>query len=237
MRMALFPSRILPEDLLHNFPALSLILVNVVTIIIAVFENWDIATVLFVYWLQSIIIGLFTVVMLLTSGMKSGDLPHAGTASATPGAKIQDVGSSWVARAGLAGFFCIHYGIFHYAYYDFIVASGFFGEVNFSDPGIYISCCLFFANHLYSFLYHWKDHIRETGNFGADFFTPYQRILPMHLTIIFGSFIMLALEMFGITSTMPVLVLFLVLKTCADLSAHNEKNSPDIKPIPAEPLA
>jgi hypothetical protein len=125
MRLAIFPYRILPEDLLHNFPALSLILVNVVTIILAVFENWDIATVLFVYWLQSIIIGLFTVVMLLTSGMKSGNLPHTDTASATPKAKIQTIGSSWIARAGLAGFFCIHYGIFHYAYYMTFGQTGF----------------------------------------------------------------------------------------------------------------
>ena len=234
MRLPIFPSRILPGDLLHNFPVLSLIFVNVITIILAVLENWDIATVLFVYWLQSIIIGLFTVILLLTSGIKSGGLPNRDIASATPEAQIQAPETSWVARAGLAGFFCIHYGIFHYAYYDFIVASGIFGQVNFSDPGIYISGCLFFANHLYSFLYHWNDHIKETGNFGADFFTPYKRILPMHMTIIFGSLVMLVLEIFGISSTMPVLILFLVLKTCADLSAHNEKYFTEINPSTAE---
>jgi hypothetical protein len=49
-------------------------------------------------------------------------------------------------------------------------------------------------------------------------------VIPMHLTIIFGSIVVFALQNFGIQSTMPVLVFFLVLKTYSDLSAHLAKH-------------
>ncbi len=46
----------------------------------------------------------------------------------------------------------------------------------------------------------------------------------MHLTIIFGSIVILALMVAKISSTMPVLVLFLLLKTYSDISAHRIKH-------------
>ena len=48
----------------------------------------------------------------------------------------------------------------------------------------------------------------------------------MHMTIIFGGILMLVLEVFGIQSTLPVLVLFLVLKTSSDVTAHIDKHQP-----------
>ena len=98
--------------------------------------------------------------------------------------------------------------------------SGLFGIVNFSDPNIWFSCGLFFANHLYSYLTYRHDRPKGVMYINEQFFRPYQRIIPMHLTIIFGSVVVFALQVFGIQSTMPVLVLFLLLKTHSDLSVH-----------------
>ena len=58
-------SRVLPGDLIHNFPVVSLILANLVTIVLAILGNWDLATVMFIYWAQSIIIGIFSVISIL----------------------------------------------------------------------------------------------------------------------------------------------------------------------------
>ncbi len=52
---------------MHNFPVISLVFANLVTIVLAVIETWDLATVMFIYLAQSIIIGFFTVVSLLTA--------------------------------------------------------------------------------------------------------------------------------------------------------------------------
>ncbi len=219
-------SRILSGDLIHNYPLLSLILANLVTIVLAVLGNWDLATVMFIYWVQSVIIGVFTAVSLITAGSaQKFSSADSGDPVAETAATLDRFGSV-AARFGLAGFFVIHYGIFHIAYYEILIGSGLFGPVNFADPGIWISCGIFFLNHLYSFIVHWNVHIRGDG--GDDFFAPYHRIIPMHLTIIFGSMVIYSLQDIGIESTMPVLVLFLVLRMCADIAAHNAKNSPRV---------
>jgi len=44
---------------------MSLIFANVVTIMLAILGNWDLTTVLFIYWSQSVIIGLFAVISML----------------------------------------------------------------------------------------------------------------------------------------------------------------------------
>lgn len=218
-------SRVLSGDVIHNVPVVSLVTANLLTIALAILGNWDLATVMFIYWTQSIIIGLFTAISLLTTGM-ARKWPSASTGDPTKDTltALDRIGSI-VARIGLSGFFVIHYGIFHAAYYEFIIESGLFGQVNLNEPGLWLSCGIFFANHLYSFIAHWNTHILEEGGGGDDFFAPYHRIIPMHVTIIFGSMLIFALQEAGIPSTMPVLVLFLLLKTYADVATHLGKHS------------
>jgi hypothetical protein len=220
---SLFP-RLLSGDLIHNFPVLSLIFANIVTILFAIVGNWDLATVMFIYWAQSIIIGFFTVVSLLTA--------DTATLAAEMEKPIRERGGTETVthrfvlfyQCLLAGFFTLHYGLFHWGYYSFIVESGLFGTVNFADPNIWFSCGLFFANHLYSHITYRHKGPKGSGYVNEQFFTPYRRIIPMHLTIIFGSIVIFAMEFVGIPSTMPVLVLFLLLKTYSDISAHLMKH-------------
>ena len=230
MQFPAFVTRILPGDAIHNFPVISLIVANLVTIVLAILGNWDLATVLFIYWSQSIIIGIFTVISILgaDSTALAADLDkpiqeRGGTERFSP----QLV---WLYKCGLAGFFTLHYGLFHVAYFSFIVESDLFGPVNFADPGIWLSCGLFFANHLYSHIRYRHEGPQGAGFINEEFFSPYQRIIPMHLTIIFGSIVVLGLQVFAIESTMPVLVLFLVLKTRSDISAHLIKHAREEHP-------
>jgi len=223
-------SRILPGENTFTPPVISLLFANLVTIVLAIVQHWDLATVMFIYWAQSIIIGIFTVVSLL---------------SADTTALAENMGKSMRERGGsgtvsthfvraytclLAGFFALHYGLFHWGYYTFIVESGIFGSVNFSDPNIWFSCGLFFANHLYSHITYRYEGPKGAGYINEQFFRPYQRIIPMHLTIIFGSFVMFALQVIGIDATMPVLVLFLLLKTRSDIFAHLAKHAQEEHP-------
>lgn len=219
---------IVPGDFTGNPPLVSLLVANLVTIVMAVAGNWNLASILFIYWAQSVIIGIFTVITLLDA--------DTGALAATMDRSIAEHGGSrkistryvGIYKCFLAGFFAVHYGLFHYGYYSFIVDTGLFGPVNFADTGIRVSCGLFFANHLYSFLYHRGSQPKDAMFLTEEFFRPYNRIIPMHLTIIFGSVIVLVLEVAGITTVMPVLVLFLVLKTYADLGTHMRKHrSPD----------
>lgn len=226
--MVQFPaiSRILPGEPDFNIPLVSLIAANIVTIILAILQNWDVATVMFIYWVQSIIIGLFTVISLLTAVNVT---VNAGSDAGIPSKPLSAFQEKWgfpLFKCGLAGFFVVHYGFFHYAYYFFIVESGLFGQVNFSNPDLYLACGLFFLNHLYSFYYYREKPAPGTDTLCEDFAKPYGRIIPMHLTIIFGGIVTLVLQAFGILSTLPVLVLFLILKTWADMDMHIKKHTP-----------
>jgi len=225
MRIPVTVARIFPGDIGFTSPVISLILANLVTIVLAIVQHWDLATVMFIYWAQSITIGFFTVISLLGT--------DNATLAADLGRPIRERGGSgtvsarhvWFYKCCLAGFFTLHYGLFHWGYYAFIVESELFGSVNFSDPNIWFSCALFFANHLYSHIQYRYEGPKGAGFVNEEFFRPYQRIIPMHLTIIFGSIIVSALLIFGIDATMPVLVLFLLLKTRSDIFAHLAKHA------------
>jgi hypothetical protein len=124
MEFPVIITKVLPGDLIHNFPLISLIFANLVTIVLAILGNWDLATVMFIYWAQSIIIGIFTVISLL-----GADTAALGADLQKP---IDERGGSekitprfvWFYQCMLAGFFTLHYGLFHWGYYTFIVESG-----------------------------------------------------------------------------------------------------------------
>ena len=223
MELPPFFQRIVPGDFTLTPPVASLLAANLITIVLAVIEGWDIASVLFIYWAQSIIIGIFTIITLLTAGWTQ---PASGLGGR----------SSLKVRIFLAGFFALHYGAFHWGYYSIIVGSGLFGPVEFANTGVWASCGLFFANHLYSFLYHRGSDEEPAQDPLAIFMRPYNRIVPMHMTIIFGGIVMLVLQFFGITTVTPVLVVFLAIKTYVDIGTHLQKHrlpgDPDGRPLP-----
>lgn len=196
-----------------DLPLLSLLLANTVTIALALLQDWPLGTVLGVYWFQSVTIGLFTFVRL-------AGVPARGD------------GRERFKGIALAGFFAVHYGLFHFVYLVFLVSFALTGTYGTPDPlGIALGCAVFFVNHLVSFLWY---RPREEASPEAIFSEPYARIVPMHLTIIFGAFVTAMLP--GATGTRLVLILFLLLKTVADIAAHMKKHartSPASAPTPA----
>ena len=190
----------------------SLLFTNLLTIFVAVLLNWNLIEVLWVYWGQSVIIGLFNFLKMLKVSFS----------------QKEDVGLLAMSLF-MSFFFLIHYNGFHLGYLLFLsvlsFAPNFFGNnltFNFLNflPILLITLIIFFINHLFSFLYYSK----KIQNYSFDrtnlfisklMFRPYARIFPMHLTIIFG-FLLLSLGFFNSV----VLIFFLLLKTFADLKMH-----------------
>src|SRR3989344_8399686 len=189
---------------LLNDPSLWLLLFsNLVTIFFAVKEGWNISTIMWVYWFQSITIGLFNFIRILQLKDFS-----------TEGFQInyQPVQPTQRIKIFTAFFFLFHYGGFHLIYFAILVTgkfAEFYGQ-NF-DPIewklIFPVILIFFINHLYSYFYN-RPRDNKKQKIGTLMFYPYVRIIPMHLTIIFGS-------AFAI-----ILPFFLVLKTFADAIMH-----------------
>lgn len=181
---------------------ISLLISNILIIILALVQKWDISTVLWVYWMQSVIIGFFQFLRILSLKNFSTDNFTINNKSvlATNGTKIFT-----------AFFFLFHYGFFHLVYAILL-----FNFLTTQPPDftyIFTGGLIFFINHTFSFYYNIIIDRTKMQNIGQLMFSPYVRIIPMHLVIIFGAIL-------GQAS----LTIFLVLKTLADLIAHIYKH-------------
>ena len=176
---------------------------NIATIFFAIIENWNLSTIMWVYWFQSITIGFFNFIRILQLKEFSteGFMINGRPAQPTQGTKFFT-----------AFFFLFHFGLFHYAYLRFLL-TGIFTKAYGNTPNfvevkyILLTALLFFINHLFSYFYN-KPRDTKKQNIGLLTFYPYARIIPMHLTMIFGS-------LFG-----GALPLFLILKILADAIMH-----------------
>lgn len=183
-----------------NLSTLSLFISNLIIIVLAIIQTWDIATVLWVYWMQSIIIGFFQFLRILslknfsTENFKINNQPATSTQST---------------KTFTAFFFAFHYGFFHFIYAIFLF-NFFQNDTNFNLQNILIGFGVFFTNHLFSFIHNKISDEKLKPNIGTLMFQPYLRIIPMHLIIILGA-------MF---ENQTKLIFFLSLKTLADLIFH-----------------
>ena len=183
----------------------SLIGANLLAIVIALLFGMTLRDLMLVYWLQSVIIGLSYFVRMLalrdfsTAGFRSGgrEVPE------TTGGKVST-----------ALFFAFHYGFFHFVYFMFLVAGpAHAGDAPAAHPlaGLLL-CGLAFAGHqAYSTAKKIALEREARPNLGTMMFTPYVRILPMHLTIIFGGIL---------GPSTASWLLFVGLKTIADVVMH-----------------
>jgi hypothetical protein len=195
----------------HDPSALSLIVSNLITIVIALIQGWELSVLMRIYWAQSVIIGLANFVRILnlrefsTRGMRV----NGRAVEPTPQVKIQT-----------AFFFLAHYGFFHLIYFFILIGSARMPPGS-SGP-VMLCVALFAVNHAYSLIVNLQADLARKPNIGTVMFFPYARIIPLHLTIIFGSFLI----------TGPAgLVFFLVLKTAADLIMHGVEHA---RPAAAE---
>jgi len=238
-----FNSRIFLDALLRDFSAQLLVASNVLTILLAVAFQWDAVVLLIGYWLQSVIIGAFNFFRILTIGsfvhnpfdkstnkrqritlQWSGNQFQVQPIAPTPAQVNAPPRFNWIAlpiAAFLAGFFAVHYGFFHIIYGFFLLSFMPNGQFSSADiEAVLFIGGIFLVTHAVSFFMNLRSEIKNANrNIGLIFFEPYLRIIPMHLTIIFGGILLWA----GLGNSL-VLLLFLVLKTGSDLAGHFMKH-------------
>jgi hypothetical protein len=206
------------QKTLKDKSAMSLVMANFITLLFTLIEGWSFQTLMWIYWSQNVIIGLFHFVKILSF---KGAPAEGIKANKNPAKPVK------TAKVGIAFFFLVHYGIFHLVYAIFLSIGFSFGhnKVKFvpEDDMVFVAISIFafFANHLYSFVYNRKRDSLTKANFGRALFAPYIRIVPMHLTIIFGGVFLMAL---GPYSNLPITIIFLGLKTVADVIMHSSEH-------------
>ena len=160
---------------------LALLLANLSIFFLALGFNWSLLTIFWGYWLQSVIIGFFAILKMLSFR--------------DPRASSKQLQTE---KLSIAGFFVLHYGFFHFVYASFLLVFTFGGtvEASYSDTpfiftgssvdfsAIMLMGLIFFANHAYSYFTHYKNSNPRTS-LARLMFEPYIRIFPMHFGIIF----------------------------------------------------
>jgi hypothetical protein len=171
----------------------SLIAVNLLTILLAVKFHWSLLELMWIYWAQSVTIGVVNVIRLQFD---------------------RETASFFALHYG---FFHLIYALFLLI---FTLAGGeiFPGASSINWWSVLGVSLLFIVNHGFSFIY---NREKDAAKADADrlMFFPYARIIPMHLTIILGA---VAGEFFTapwLVANFPIL-LFLGLKTAADVIMH-----------------
>lgn len=179
-----------------------LIVSNLVVIVLAVVQRWQVIELLWVYWLQNIIIGFFNWRRMMNLKEFSTDNLKSNGVQPPPTRKT---------KRSVASFFLFHYGFFHAIYLVFLIQI--IDEIP-SQVMLHwtIGLAIFFFNHSFSYRYNRELDDASLPNIGSMMFLPYLRIIPMHLVLGFAASM-------GIRS-MQSLLFFLLLKTTADVLMH-----------------
>ena len=181
--------------------SLALIVGNLVPIIGVLFFDWQLFPLILLYWLENVVIGVFNALKMLSC---------SGSESLSQ-------------RIFMTVFFSVHYGMFCFGHGTFVVDL-FGGELN-SIPaalqiimqnGLQLALIALVISHGFSFLqnYLMRGEFIELS-VSEVMFSPYKRIIVLHVFIIFGG---MALQTFGVTQI--GLVILAIVKIVADLMAH-----------------
>lgn len=177
----------------------SLVTANAIALVVAVAGGWSLIDLMAVYWVQSVIIGISYFFRMLNLKQFSTENFKINNKSVEP---------TEATKRQTAFFFLIHFGFFHFGYLVFIFAQNPGGSP--LGLGLLICTVVFAVNHYFSYRYHREVDASGTPNIGTLMFTPYLRVVPMHLTIVFGA---VALGSAGV-------LVFGLMKLVADVAMH-----------------
>lgn len=183
------------RKLASNYPLLLLVGFNLYFIWYYNQHREGFKTLLLIYWFQSVMIGFFTFLQLLTT-----------PAEQTTGLITDQNTGKPIGKGCGALFFAVHYGIFHLVYLVFLVMRD-GGPIDFLL--LKISFFIILVAELMEFIRKRRAISLNKVNQGFTFFLPYLRIIPMHIMIVGAAFLNLS-----------DVTIFLMLKTVADVGMY-----------------
>jgi Family of unknown function (DUF6498) len=176
----------------------NLVLANLFALILALIFDWQVGWLMWSYWVQSVVIGwyarkrMLNLVRFSTQGFTSNGKPVPETEEG---------------KRSTALFFVFHYGFFHAGYLAFVISMH--RIAHWHDLLALLACGLTFVfSQRATYVAQHAADVRGMPSLGALMFTPYLRIVPMHLAILFGG---------GASAGTATLIFFTLLKTAADV--------------------
>jgi hypothetical protein len=188
---------------------IALLLANLVPVVGVLAFGWEVFPLVFLFWSENVIVGVFNALKMLFAN--------------------PEVPLGWAAKVFMIPFFCVHYGMFTFVHGIFVMVlfgggmkrgAGFPNIETFRHAaqeyhlgwailGLAVSHAVSFATN-----YLGRAEYRQ-ASLPMLMQQPYGRIVVLHLTILGGGFLMMALH-----SPTVGLVLLVALKTALDLRGH-----------------
>lgn len=192
-----------------RWSALALIAANLVPLIGVFVLGWSVTSILVVYWVESVIIGVLNIPRIFaTNGSVSGKL-------------------------FISAFFSVHFGLFCFGHAVFLIslfeARPVFEQLR-SGGALLYTALGFFISHAISLAVRFsrREFADKTPN--DQLVAPYGRVMIMHATVLIGGYLM---QRFG--APMMALIFLIALKTAVDYAAHRrETQKAEALTIPPE---
>jgi hypothetical protein len=212
----------LPKKYLSNIPLMALTAANVVPLFGAIFWDWNAFNIVLLYWAENLAVGFYNILKIAFA-----EVPHP---------------AGHLAKLFFIPFFTIHYGGFTGVHGIFVLAMFKKEEPPFSSGDawpcffVFVQMLLNVIKQAYAsmstemryallalFLSHGVSFVHNyllKGEYASTspqklMASPYSRIAVMHIAIIAGGFLTMALG-----SPMGVLAVLIVLKTAMDVKLH-----------------
>jgi hypothetical protein len=198
---------------------LALIAANLFPLAGVIFLDWDVFPLLVLFWMENLVIGIYTVIKMLL---------------------IPSANANRAAKLSLIPFFCLHYGIFTLVHgiFVFVLFGGFFvGETTSADaasrniPDYQLGwggLVLLISHGVSLFRNYIGEGEYKQANLNQVMGQPYGRVVILHLTILFGGFLIMLLG-----SPLIGLILLVVLKTAIDIRTHLKEHEKLSSQMPA----
>lgn len=185
---------------------ISLIIANLLPILAVIQGAAGVGDVFALYWLENVVVGAATVVKILSA-----------RGSAATGPRITSTSIDVTSNRALAGFFCLHYGIFTFVHGVFtiviVVISGGL------EAGVWywlVTVLALVGSSLISLGMEWFGHDqRSRVSPPGAMFAPYPRMLVLHVAVIAAFFFIVRPD--DSASVLPVVILC-GLKTLVDVA-------------------
>lgn len=209
---------------------ISLIAMNLLPLIGVFYFGWDAGTIVFLYWLENVVIGVLNIPKIYSSREDEAQPKKPRAKRGKYHYVVSDGSRDKRSRGGLVFlcvFFSFHYGMFCFGHYMFLKSTyrdlpdlnEMFAAL--TGPVLFWSLLGLTISHIVSMIvnFYGKGEYK-TRSASAQMFMPYTRIVVLHVVIILSGFIALAAG-----QSIATLLLLVVFKIGFDLAAHVVEHS------------